>query len=172
MSINTHIVTPLEHRLSDNSVNYTIVKHLNDKMRRVKTQNDHFSLRLVNVTPKITNLAQWKAKFSEIGNELIRHHASYISGLPLNRRENEKDSNPKGQSGSGGGGSGRSQSNKPLTNVKVISIKLNPARNPRHLSATGVVIMLVQLIRLTHATKKITHTRTLISQQSRGFSHR
>ena len=56
-----------------------------------------------------------------------------------------------------------------LTSVKVNSIKLNPARNPKHLSAIDVVIMLVQLIRLTHATKKITHTRTLISQQSRGF---
>ena len=32
-SINTHIVTPLEHRLSDNSVNYTI-----DKIRRVKSK--------------------------------------------------------------------------------------------------------------------------------------
>ena len=56
-SINTHIVTPLDHRLIDNSVNYTIVKNLNDRVRRVKTHSDHFIMKMVNCTPKITNLA-------------------------------------------------------------------------------------------------------------------
>ena len=67
---------------------------------------------MVNCNPKITNLALWKDKFSEVENELLRSHASYIAGLPINRRVNEKDPNPKGQSGAGGGGSSRSQSNK------------------------------------------------------------
>ena len=108
-------------------------------------------------------------KINEIGNELIRNHASYISGLPLNRREIEKIHTPKAnQALAVVAPAGLSQTSA-LTNVKVISIKLNPAKNPRQLSAIGVVIMLAQLIRLNHATKKITHTRTLISQQSRGF---
>ena len=66
---------------------------------------------MVNCTPKIANLALWKAKFSEVGIELLTGHASYIAEFPPNRRENEKDSNPKGQSGAIGG-SGRSQSNR------------------------------------------------------------
>ena len=64
-SINTHIVSPLEHRLMDNSMNYTIVKHLNDKVRRVKTHSDHFVMKLVNVNLKLATLALWKVKFSE-----------------------------------------------------------------------------------------------------------
>ena len=111
MSINTHIVTPLDHRLTDNSVNYTIVKNLNDRIRRLKTHSDHFIMKMVNCTPKITNLAVWKAKFSKVGNELLRNPASYLAGLPINSRENEKHPNLKGQSGAGGGGSGRFQSN-------------------------------------------------------------
>ena len=62
---------------------------------------------MVNVSPRFATLALWKAKLSEVGNEILRDHASYIAGLPPNRQENKKDSNPKGQS-SAGGGSGRS----------------------------------------------------------------
>ena len=46
-------------------------------------------MKMVNVTPKIATFALRKAKFSEVGNELLRDHASYIAGLPLKRRENE-----------------------------------------------------------------------------------
>ena len=56
-----------------------------------------------------------------------------------------------------------------LTNVKAISIMLNQARNPRKLSALGVVIMLAPHTHGTPATKKITYTLTLISQQFCGF---
>ena len=110
-SINTHIVCPLEPRLTDNSVNYVIVRNLNDKLKRVKTYSEHFLMKMVNVTPKIATLELSKAKFSEVGNELLRGHASFVSGLPPNRRETENDSHPKGQSGAGGG-SGQSNSNR------------------------------------------------------------
>ena len=109
-SINTHIVSPLESSLTDNSVNKAIVKILNDKLRRVKTHSEHFVMKMVNVNPKIATLALWKNKFSEVGNDLLRGHASYIAGFLANRRENEKDPNPKSQPGAGGG-SGRSQFN-------------------------------------------------------------
>ena len=100
-SINTHIASPLESGLTDNSVNYAIVRNLNDKLRRVKTHSDHFIFEMVNVIPRIVTLALWKSKLSEVGNELLRDHASYIAGLPPNRHENEKDPNPKDQSGAG-----------------------------------------------------------------------
>ena len=111
-SIKTHIAFPLESRLTDNSVNYAIVKYLNDKLRRVKTTNrKHFVMKMVNVTPRITILVLLKAKFFELKNELLRGHASNIAELPPKRHENENDPNPKDQSGAAGG-SGRSQSSR------------------------------------------------------------
>ena len=79
---------------------------MNNKLRKVKTHSDHFVMKMVNISPRFATLALWKAKFSEVGNEFVRYHASFIVAL---------------------------------TNVKVIL--LNQERNPRHLSALGVVIM-------------------------------
>ena len=66
---------------------------------------------MINVNPKITTLVLWEAKLSEMGNGLLREHASYIAGLQFNCTENEKDSNPKTQTRRSCGSSSRSQSN-------------------------------------------------------------
>ena len=38
-------------------------------------------MKMGNVTPRIAILALWKAKFSEVGNELLGGHASFLPGM-------------------------------------------------------------------------------------------
>jgi hypothetical protein len=121
-------------------------------------------MKMVNVNPKIETLTLWRDKFSEVvGNELIRGYASYIAGLPANRRKTKKNQTPKANQALVVTLASLNLT-VALTNVKVISIMLNQARNPSQLSALVVVIMPAPPTRGASASKKTTHNSPMASE--------
>ena len=56
ISINTQIFFPLESRLTDKSVNYTMVKTMNDRFKRVKSHGMNCVMRMI-----IRSHASWTA---------------------------------------------------------------------------------------------------------------